>query len=227
MATDAALRWAGGRGRSLLRAGPSRVSDPGDTKYTLSRFRSGATHGQQHPAHSCPLAKLMGPYRELSGRVAAGATPARIRIPPWLGRRTRLPDPPFAPARTLAIAHAGARRSNHLRGAVALPPKQARAYGASRLSLLVRSGCELRASGDARLSREQRRLGPRRTPRRCSDSSEGAVSRGSRRPPETAGFVVVDQRTSVTGAQATKVAVPGGRGAVRGWHDLTRGRDWG
>src|SRR3954465_13426749 len=44
------------------------------------------------------------PYRELSSRAAAGATPARIRIPPWLGRRTRCPAPLFAAARTLALA---------------------------------------------------------------------------------------------------------------------------
>jgi hypothetical protein len=36
-----------------------------------------------------------------------------------------------------ASKHAGAGASDQLRGAVALPPKQARAYGASRLSLLV------------------------------------------------------------------------------------------
>ena len=61
--------------------------------------------------------------------------------------------------------------------------------GAAERLLVVRSERELGLLATRACSEEQRRFRERRVIGRCSDSSKGAVSGGSRRPPQTAGFV--------------------------------------
>jgi hypothetical protein len=71
---------------------------------------------------------------------------ARLRPRPWPGRWAPIPGRPYsglALGKDAPLAlpnHAGTGASDQLRGAVSLPPKRARAPGASRLSLLVRGG---------------------------------------------------------------------------------------
>jgi hypothetical protein len=82
--------------------------------------------------------------------------------------------------------HAGAVAPDRLRGAVALPPKQARAYGASRRLLLVQrerlGPChgQARFRGGARESAWPRR-GPSRLVQRGHLTSSGDDARSSRR----------------------------------------------
>jgi hypothetical protein len=78
-------------------------------------------------------------------------------------------------------------------------------------SPLVRSGRELPAGEDARLSREQRASRPVSCIGCCSYSSEGAVSRGSSRTPETAGFIE-EQRSVMCSRFVRSEREPGARG---------------
>jgi hypothetical protein len=73
---------------------------------------------------------------------------------------------------------AGSDPSDQLRGAVALPPKQARAYGASRLSLLVPGRRERRCRRRARIQAEatavwRARAASCRRPERASAGAHG------------------------------------------------------
>jgi hypothetical protein len=72
-----------------------------------------------------------------------GASRDRGLPPPWRANGcasvSRAPPDATGSDRSFCF-HAGAVAPDRLRGAVALPPKHARAYDASRLSLLVRAG---------------------------------------------------------------------------------------
>ena len=159
-------RWRAGpvaghglRLRKLRLRGVSRATRPntvfarpGSTAGVAVRERDGLRDRSSCARSVCPALRPSDAAAVVCLRI--GEPPGSLAVsshddPPPLDATARDHRCASQPTPTPAFTReAGA--SDRLRGSVALPPKQARAYGASRLALLVRSGCPKSELGEVR-----------------------------------------------------------------------------
>ena len=150
-------RWCFQRAAGLWRAGPvaghglrlrklrlrgvSRATRPNTVFASPGSAVRAAVRGRYSFAAAAPAPGTCA--RALRRSVAAAVVCLRVGEPtgaPVFSHSTTRLDGASCGWRRECRFHAGAGAREQLRGTVALPPKQARAYGASRRSLLVHSG---------------------------------------------------------------------------------------